>query len=222
MTHCCPSREGPIAFWGSSGVCVGCCLSEDAKLAAAPLVQSLFFRPRGRWPPRECRRHVMVVGTLVPPDAARVATSVATVYTSAPKQHRGAILADLCTLLRSLTCPQRRNSVHECPKTAPRGRFRRSVYTPLPHGRSRDRVGLWVPRHRRPHGSYDARALGSEAHAARAVTRPPTHTNSRSLPFGRLIDTGKRVSERVVRDVWNVVMMLYLSYAHGHQEPFEL
>ena len=91
-----------------------------------------------------------------------------------------------------------------------------------PHDRSRDRVGLWVPRHRRPHGSCDARALGPEAHAARAVTRPPTHMNSRSLPCGRLIDTGKRVSERVVRDVWNVVMMLYLSYAHGHQEPFEL
>ena len=184
-------REGPIAFWGSSGVCVGCCLSEDAKLAAAPLVQSLFFRPRGRWPPRECRRHVMMVGALVPTDAARGATSVATVYTNAPKQHRGAVFADLCTLLR-------------------------------PHDRSRDRVGSWVPRHRRPHGSCYARALGSEVHAARAVTRPPTHTNSRSLPCGRLIDTGKRVSERVVRDVWNVVMMLYLSYAHGHQEPFEL
>ncbi len=191
MTRCCPSREGPIAFRGSSGVCVGCCLGEDANLAATPLVQSLFFRPRGRWPPRECRRHVMVVGTLVPPDAARVATSVATVYTNAPKRLREAVFADLCTLLRS-------------------------------HDRSRDRVGSWVPRHRRPYGSCDARALGSEAHAASAVTRPPTHTNSRSLPCGRLIDTGKRVSERVVRDVWNVVMMLYLSYAHGHQEPFEL
>ena len=79
-------REGPIAFWGSSGVCVGCCLGEDANLAAAPLVQSLFFRPRGRWPPRGRRRHVMVVEALVPPDAARVATSGATVYTSAPDE----------------------------------------------------------------------------------------------------------------------------------------
>ena len=187
MTRCCPSREGPIAFWGSSGVCVGCCLSEDANLAAALLVQSLFFRPRGRWPPRGRRRYAMVVGALVPPDATRVAT----VYTNAPKRLRKAVFVNLCTLL-------------------------------CPHDRSRDRVGSWVPRHRRPYGSCDARALGSEAHAARAVTRPPTHTNSRSLPFGRLIDTGKRVSERVVRDVWNVVMMLYLSYAHGHQEPFEL
>ena len=50
------------------------------------------------------------------------------------------------------------------------------------HGCSRDRAGPQVPRHRRPHGPRDARALGPEAHAARAVTQPPTHTNSRSLP----------------------------------------
>ena len=46
----------------------------------------------------------MAAEALVPPDAARVAiriaTRVATVYTSAPKRHREAILADLCTLLR--------------------------------------------------------------------------------------------------------------------------
>ena len=121
-----PAKGGSHCLLELLGVCVGCCLGEDANLAAAPLVQSLFSRPRGRWPPRECCRHVMVVGTLVPPDAARVAT----VYTNAPKQHRGAVFADLCTLLRSLTCPQRRNSVHECPKMAPKGRFRQSVYTP--------------------------------------------------------------------------------------------
>ena len=68
----------------------------------------------------------MAVGGLVPPDAAYVAT----VYTNGPKRHRGAILANLCTLLRPHACPQRRNSVHECPKMAPRGRFRQSVYTP--------------------------------------------------------------------------------------------
>ena len=67
----------------------------------------------------------MVVGALVPPDAARVATSVATVYTSAPKRIREASFADLCTLL-----------------------CRRLAVTPH--------------------------------HAARAVTQPPTHTNSRS------------------------------------------
>ena len=50
-----------------------------------------------------------------------------------------------------------------------------------PHNRTRDRVGPLVPRRRRPHGPRDARALGPEAHAARAVTQPPTHTNSRSL-----------------------------------------
>ena len=125
-----PVKRGPHCLLELLGVCVGCCLGEDANLAAAPLVQSLFSRPRGRWPPRGRRRRAMVVGALVPPDAARVATSVATVYTSAPKRRREAILVDLCTLLRSLTCPQRRNSVHECPKMAPKGRFRQSVYTP--------------------------------------------------------------------------------------------
>ena len=49
------------------------------------------------------------------------------------------------------------------------------------HGRSRDRAGPRVPRRRRPHGPRDARALGPEAHAAGAVTQPPTHTSSRSL-----------------------------------------
>ena len=75
----------------------------------------------------------------------------------------------------------RRNSVHKCPKMALIGHSRRSVYTPdCPHGRSRDQVGPRVPRYRRPHGPRDARALGPEAHAARAVTQPSTHTNSRS------------------------------------------
>mgnify|MGYP000847900069 CR=1 FL=1 len=84
---------------------MGCCLGEDANLAAAPLAQSLFFRPRERRPPMERRRHAMAVEALVPPDAARVAT-------------RGAAYS-----------ATRSNSVHEWPKTAPRSRFRRSVYT---------------------------------------------------------------------------------------------
>ena len=78
---------------------MGCCLGEDAKLAVAPLTQSLFSRPRGRRPPRGRRRHAMAVGALVPPDAARVATRIATVYTNAPKRLQEAILADLCALL---------------------------------------------------------------------------------------------------------------------------
>ena len=49
------------------------------------------------------------------------------------------------------------------------------------HSHSRDRAGPRVPRRRRPHGPRDARALGPEAHAAGAVTQPPTHTSSRSL-----------------------------------------
>ena len=137
----------------------------------------------------------MAIEAFVPPDAARVAT----VYTNAPKRLRRAVFADLCTLLCSHACPRRRNSVHKCPRTAPRDRFRRSVYTPLlprlpttaqphkcpktaprgrfrrsvytlcPHGRSCERVGPRVPQRRRPHGPRDAKALGPEAHAAGAA-----------------------------------------------------
>ena len=116
---------------------MGCCLGEDANLAAAPLAQSLFFRPGERRPPMGRRRYTMAVEALVPPDATRVATHgaahSATVYTNGKKLCREAILADLCTLLRPhdlLARSSRRNSVHKCPKTAPRGRFRQSVYTP--------------------------------------------------------------------------------------------
>ena len=85
----------------------------------------------------ERRRRAMAVEALVPPDATRVATRgtahSATVYTNGKKRCREAILADLCTLLRPhvlLARPSRYNSVHKWPKTAPRGRFHRLVYTP--------------------------------------------------------------------------------------------
>ena len=91
------------------------------------------FPTKREGPARRRRRHAMVVEALVPPDAARVAIRIATrdatVYTNAPKRHREAILADLCTLLRPHGCPQQRNSVHKCPKMAPRGHFHRFVYT---------------------------------------------------------------------------------------------
>ena len=142
---------------GSSGVCMGCCLGEDANLAAAPLAQSLFFRPRvfrprERRPPMGRRRHTMAVEALVPPDATRVATRgtahSATVYTNGQKRRREAVFADLCTLLRPHVCPQRCNSVHKWSETAPRGYFSQSVYTPLPPGTGRP-CGIHVDAH--PH-----------------------------------------------------------------------
>ena len=84
------------------------------------------------------------VEALVSSAAARVATlgashcaaRVATVYTNAPERRRKATFANLCTLLRPHRPParvshrnSRRNSVHKCPRTAPKRRFRRSVYT---------------------------------------------------------------------------------------------
>ena len=66
-------------------------------------------------------------------------------------------------------------------QSAPRGRFRRSVYTLLPHGRLRGRAGPWAPRRRWPHGPRDARALGPEAHATETVTQPPTRAHEASI-----------------------------------------
>ena len=84
-------------------------------------------------PARGCSRHAVVVGALVPPDAARaairIATRVATVYTNAPIRRGEARSSHLCTLLRPHVCPQQRNSVHKCPKTAPRGHSSQFVYT---------------------------------------------------------------------------------------------
>ena len=48
------------------------------------------------------------------------------------------------------------------------------------HGRSRDRAGPWVPRHRGARGPRDARAPGPEVHATGAVTQPPTRTHEAS------------------------------------------
>ena len=92
---------------GSSGIGMGCCLGEDARLAVAPLAQSLSHRA--------CF-----------PDQRRGG-------------HRGGAAGAPWRLRRSchptqcasqLARSSRRNSVHECPKTAPRDRFCQSVYTP--------------------------------------------------------------------------------------------
>ena len=84
---------------------MGCCLGEDANLAAAPLAQSLFFRPRERRPPMGRRRHTMAVEALVSPRATRLSSR------------------------RSSRRSSQRNSVHKWQKTVSRGHSRRLVYT---------------------------------------------------------------------------------------------
>ena len=157
-----PARHGTLSHDAASSARLQRQTSGGATRAESVFAQSPFFRPGKRWPPRARRRRALAVESLAPPDAARIAARVATggsahgatVYTNAPKRRREAILANLCTLLRPHVCPQWRNSVHKCPKTAPRGHFRQSVYTPASptHARSRDRAGPRVPRRRRPHG----------------------------------------------------------------------
>ena len=133
----------------------------------------------------------------MPLDAARVAiriaTRVATVYTNAPKRPRGAILANLCTLLRPHGRSQQRNSVHKRPNPARRGPILPFVYTiAIPRPPTTQAHGATVytnaPKRRREAILANLCTLlrrrpGGDAHAALAVTQPPTHTNSRSLPY---------------------------------------
>ena len=94
---------------------------------------------------------------------------------------REAVFADLRTPLRPHVCPQRRNSVHKCPKTAPRAHFRRSVYTPAyPRPLARP-GGATGPTTSTAPWPRDVRELGPEAHATGTVTQLPIHTSSRSL-----------------------------------------
>ena len=164
----------------------------------------------------------------------------ATVYTNAPERRREPIFANLCTLLRPPRplAPSdaigRRNSVHKCPRTASRGHFLRSVYTPAPptvRSRHPTQPGVATvytnaPELRRepifanlctllrPHrplarpggatGSTastapwprDASALGPEAHAAGAVTQPPTRTHEASYIVHRMRHSGSVVMQR--------------------------
>ena len=88
--------------------------------------------------------------------------------------------------------------VHSCIPTVVRNgatvytsapkRRREAVFANLctllrPHGRSRDRAGPRVPRHRRLHGPRATQVFGPEARPTGAVNATTsTHTNSRSIP----------------------------------------
>ena len=85
---------------------------EDARAGGPPLDNGAKREPsQEKSPLNEALRRLVWV--------AASANRVATVYTSAPNQHREPIFADLCTLLRLHGCPQRRNSVHKCPTLQP-------------------------------------------------------------------------------------------------------
>ena len=75
---------------GSSGICVGCRIGKDAKLAAAALAQSLSHRAclpdKGEATTGGRRRYTMALEPLVPPDTVRVATRIAARTILAPQQ----------------------------------------------------------------------------------------------------------------------------------------
>ncbi len=183
---------------GSSGICMGCCLGEDARLAVAPLAQSLSHRAclpdKGEATTGGRRRHTMALEPLVPPDTVRVATRIAA---------RTILASQQCTRMpqNGAKRPFLPICVHSCVPTSVHNGA--TVYTNgpkqlqetilanlctllCPWGQAdpagaRTRAVSRVPQHRRPRGPRDARALGPEAHATGTVTQPPTHTNSRSL-----------------------------------------
>ena len=81
---------------GSSGICVGCCLGEDASLTAAPLAQSLSSRPRERRPARGRHRHAMVVEVLVPPDVIRIVKLASQQCTQVPQNGSERPVSPIC------------------------------------------------------------------------------------------------------------------------------
>ena len=124
---------------------------------------------------------------------------VVTVYTSAPERLREVILVNLCTLLRFHACPQWRNSVHKCPRTTPRGHFRRSVYTlSLPQLLARP-SGATGPTKSTAPWPRDASAFGPEAHATGAVTQPPTRTHEASSTLQNYGATARSSSSETMR-----------------------
>ena len=160
---------------------------DDGATYAEPVAQSLFSRPRERWPSRGRRRHAMVVGVLMPPDAACVttcATLAAQQCTQTPQN--GAerpdppICVHYCDPKATHNLSPQPNSVHKCPKTAPRGRFSQSVYNPAsPWPLTRPGGATGSTTSTAP-WSRDARALGPEVHAAGAVTHPSTRAHDAS------------------------------------------
>ena len=160
-----------------------CQPSSDATRA-----ESVF--PTKREGPARRRRHTMVAEALVPPDAARVAiriaTRVATVYTNAPKRHRGAIFGDLCTLLRPHGRSHDPREAQQCTQTPQNGAERpdppicvhycdpKATHNPSPR---RNSVHKRPKTTRRDHFGQSvytpASPPGGEAHVASAVTPTP-------------------------------------------------
>ena len=192
LTATLPNRVAVVIFWNHRG------LSGDSHIiwlfggpcgltprrrcrpgSGATRAEPVFPTER-EGPARGRRRHAVAVEALAPPDAARVAiriaTRVATVYTNAPKRRREARSSHLCTLLRSQGHSQPMPTAQQCTQMPQNGAERPfwpiCVHSRDPPARSRDRAGPRVPRHRRPHGPRDTKALRPEAHAVKAPARP--------------------------------------------------
>ena len=95
------------------------------------------FPTKREGPARGCSRHAVVAEALAPPDAACVTTRATLAAQQCTQtSQNGAerpdppICVHYCDPKATHNPSPRRNSVHKCPKTAPRGHFHRFVYTP--------------------------------------------------------------------------------------------
>ena len=123
--------RGPRASWRASGG------SRRGGPATTPAGSCGTSRRGGRTPtgrtPCRARRRRGATTTRGSPSRGSRSPSGPTGRISWPcRRWSNRELANLCTLLCLHVCLQRCSSVHECPKTAPRGHFSQSVCTPLP------------------------------------------------------------------------------------------
>ena len=183
---------------GPSGICVGCCLGEDASLTAAPLAQSLSSRPRERRPARGRHRHAMVVEVLVPPDVIRIVKLASQQCTQVPQNGSERPVSPICvhscesprSLARSsrvatvyTNAPKRHRearSSHLCTllrsQGHPQPKPTAQPCTRMPqNGTEGPFPPICVHSCVAPHG-------GDAHHAARAVTQPPTRTHEAPVP----------------------------------------
>ena len=164
------------------------------------LAQSLSSRPSGRdqrgggtdtpWRLRRSRHLAQLASRFVSRLVSRQCTQMPK---NGAERSFLAICVHYCVPTVARTILARRNSVHECPKTARRSPILPFVYTiaipRLPTTQARVAT-VYTNAPKRHRGAILAnlctllcRRPGGEAHAARAVTQPSTHTNSRSLVF---------------------------------------
>ena len=156
--------RGPRASWRASGG------SRRGGSATTPAGSCGTSRRGGRTPtgrtPCRARRRRGATTTRGSPSRGSRSPSGPTGRISWPcRRWSNRELANLRILRCLHVCPQRCSSVHECPKTAPRGHFSQSVYTLAPPPTPARATG-------RGHGSHDVDGPMAPVMPRRSDLRP--------------------------------------------------